>query len=51
MTRAATASCCARLEGVEGGECDRVTELVFSRATHDAGVFEKGIDEPHLHTL
>ncbi len=38
-------------EGIESGECDRITKLMFSRAAHDPGVFEKGIDEPHLHAL
>jgi hypothetical protein len=51
MIRAAAAPSCARLEGVEGGERDRVAKLVFSRAAHSSRVFEQGIDEPHLHTL
>jgi len=51
MIRAATAPSGAWLEGIEGREGDRVAELVFASAAHNARVFEKGVDEPHLHPL
>jgi hypothetical protein len=51
MARTPTASRRTRLEYIERSQRDRVAKLVFSRASQDARMFEKCLDELHLHAL